>query len=156
MWSRQDRERDLRALLTKIEAACEPRKDLVTQILDEACPRLQSSGRLYEGVERLLAAQAWIDLGTWLVGWELPDWRLHRLSCDDSRWNCLITLRGLALNWVEDVVEYQHDNLALAIFGAFVEAQLLRVKEPASSNVISFRKTGPDDDAPGTKTQPND
>lgn len=149
MWPKRDRERELRALLTTIEAAHEPRKDLIARILHEACPRLRSSATSNEAVDRLFAAQAWLDLGLWLIGWELPDWSLHRLSCDDSRWSCMITLRGLVLNWVEDVVEYQHDNLALAIFGALAEAQLLRVKEPTLSNVVSFRRAGSRDDAPG-------
>ncbi|WP_414472467.1 hypothetical protein [Microvirga sp. M2] len=149
MWSKRDRERELRALLAAIEAADEPRRSLVAKILREACPRLQSSIHSNEVADRLFAAHAWLDLGVWLIGWELPDWSLHRLSCDDRRWSCMITLRGLALNWAEDVVEYQHDNLVLALFGALVEAQRLRINEPASSNVVSFRTARTNGHMPG-------
>ncbi len=145
MWSKRDRERELRAVLSRIEVAGEPRRTLVADVLRHACPRLGTSLKPSEFVQRLIAAEAWVDLGLWLIGWELPDWSVHRLSCDDSRWNCLISLKGLAINWAEDVVEFQHDNLALAILGALVEAQLRRVKEPTASNVISFRRAKWDD-----------
>ena len=65
---------------------------------------------------------------------------VHRLSCDDSRWNCSICVRGLAINWVEDVAEFQHDNPALAIFGALVQAQLRKIQGLAPSNVTPFRR----------------
>jgi hypothetical protein len=91
-----------------------------------------------EDVRRLIEAEAWIDLALWLIGWELPDWGIHHLSCDDTRWNCTICVRGLAINWVEDVAEFQHDNLALAVFGAFVQAQLQKAQGRAPSNIIPF------------------
>ena len=91
-------------------------------------------------VERLIEAEAWVDLGFWLIGWELPDWVIHRLSCDDSRWNCAICVRGLAINWVEDVAEFQHGNPALAILGAFVQAQVQKAQGHGPSNVTVFRR----------------
>jgi hypothetical protein len=93
-------------------------------------------------VRRLVEAEAWVDLGFWLIGWELPDWVIHRLSCDDQRWNCAICVRGLAINWIEDVAEFQHDNPALAIFGTLVLAQLRKTQGPTPSNVTPFRRTG--------------
>ena len=71
--------------------------------------------------------------------WELPDWVIHRLSCDDRRWNCAICVRGLAINWIEDVAEFQHDD-ALAIFGAFVQAQIQKMGGQSPSNVTPFRR----------------
>jgi hypothetical protein len=88
----------------------------------------------------LAEAEAWVGLGFWLIGWELPDWVVHRVSRDDSRWSCSICVRGLAINWVEDVAEFQHDNLALAIFGALVLAQLRKIQGPAPSNNNPFRR----------------
>jgi hypothetical protein len=142
MWLQQNQERDLRSLLLRLEAAHEPTNAIVSEVLQHACPRLRGALKPHDLVQRLIEAEAWVDLGFWLIGWELPDWVVHRLSCDDSRWSCSICVRGLAINWVEDVAEFQHDEPALAIFGALVQAQLRKIQGPAPSNVTPFRRTG--------------
>jgi hypothetical protein len=141
MWFKRNQERHLRSLLSRIEAAPEPTHGIVAEILQQACPRLQGSYEPNDFVERLIAAEAWVDLGFWLIGWELPDWVIHRLSCDDRRWNCAICVRGLAINWIEDVAEFQHGSPALAILGALVQAQLRKNQGPNPSNVTPFRRT---------------
>src|SRR5690349_6434061 len=108
MWPKQNLERDLRSLLSRIETASQPTSGLLAEILHRACPRLRGASKTSEVVQRLIEAEAWVDLGFWLIGWELPDWALHRLSCDDVRWNCAICVRGLAINWVDDIAEFQH------------------------------------------------
>ena len=140
MWLTRDHQRDLRSLLSEIERASEPSDELVAALLQHACPRLQAAPRPNTLVRRLIEAQAWVDLGCWLVGWELPDWVIHRMSCDEKRWNCAICVRGLAINWVEDVAEFQHDHPALAIFGALAQAQLRKTQGPLPSNVTPFRR----------------
>lgn len=145
MWPRQNLakqnlERDCRALLSRIESASQPTGGLVAELLQNACPRLQSAIGPNDAVKRLMEAQAWLDLGFWLIGWELPDWSIHRLSCDDRRWNCAICVRGLAINWIEDVAEFQHDHPALAIMGALVQAQIQKMQGRAPSNVTPFRR----------------
>lgn len=138
--ARQNLERDRRALLSRIETASQPMDSLVAELLQCACPRLQSAITFDDAAKRLIEAQAWLDLGFWLIGWELPDWSIHRLSCDDQRWNCVICVRGLAINWIEDVAEFQHGDPALAIFGALVQAQILKMQGRAPSNVTPFRR----------------
>lgn len=140
MWLKQNPERDLRSLLSRIGTASQPQAGLIADVLDSACPRLKAAIQPNALVQRLSEAEAWVDLGFWLIGWELPDWTIHRLSCDDSRWNCAICVRGLASNWVEDVAEFQHDNPALAILGAFVQAQVQRAQGRSPSNVTVFRR----------------
>lgn len=142
MWLQKNQERDLRSVLSQIERASEPTGDLVAQLLLHGCPRLQGAPRPNCLVQRLVEAEAWVDLGFWLIGWELPDWVIHRLTCDDQRWNCAICVRGLAINWIEDVAEFQHDDPALAILGALVQAQLRKLQGPTPSNVTPFRRTG--------------
>jgi hypothetical protein len=117
-----------------------PRADVVADLLRYACPRLSAAIEPAALVQRFVEAEAWVDLGFWLIDWELPDWMIHRLSCDDSRWNCAICVRGLAINWTEDVAEFQHDHPALAIFGALAEAQLRKIGGHAPSNVTPFRR----------------
>lgn len=140
MWPKQNPERDLRSVLSRIETASQPTGGLVADVLEYACPRLKSAIQPNALVRRLIEAEAWVDLGFWLIGWELPDWAIHRLSCDDSRWNCTICVRGLAINWVEDVAEFQHSNPALAIMGAFVHAQVQKAQGRGPSNVTVFRR----------------
>jgi|SRR5215204_1461669 len=140
MWHMPNQERNLRSLLSRIEATREPTSDLVAELLLHACPRLQAVHGPNLVVQHLVEAKAWVDLGLWLVGWELPDWVVHRLSCDERQWNCAICVRGLAINWVEDIAEFQHDSLALAVLGALVQAQLRKLQGPAPSNVTPFRR----------------
>ena len=92
---------------------------------------------------RLIEAEAWIELGLWLIGWELPDRDVHQLSRGDHAWNCSICVRGLAPNWLDDVADFQHASLALAILGALVDAQLRKVEGQAPSNVTAFRRREP-------------
>jgi hypothetical protein len=87
----------------------------------------------------MLHAEAWIDVGLWLIGWELPDWGLHSLSCDESSWNCTIGRRGLVINWA-DVADFRHETAALAVIGAFVQAQLNKLEGRAPSIVVPFRR----------------
>jgi hypothetical protein len=140
MWRKRNQERVLRSLLSRIEMASRPTGDIVAELLDHACPRFQSTPKPTTPVLRLIEAEAWVELGFWLVGWELPDWVIHHLSCDDRRWSCAICVRGLAINWVEDVADFQHDDPALAIFGALVQAQLRKIQGSAPSNVTPFRR----------------
>ena len=142
MWLQRNQERDLRSLLSRIETASAPTGGLVAELLHRACPRLQGAPGPNDLVQRLVEAEAWVELGFWLIGWELPDWVIHRLSCDDRQWNCAICVRGLAINWSEDIAEFQHDNPALAILGALVQAQLRKIQGPTPSNVTPFRRMG--------------
>src|SRR3954447_3906540 len=80
MWRKRDQEADLRVLLTRIDGAPEPTRDLVEDILHHACPRLQGSLEPSDFVMRLVEAEAWVELGLWLIGWELPEWDVHQLS----------------------------------------------------------------------------
>ena len=111
MWSKRNQEQHLRVLLSRIDCAPEPTRDLVAEILHHACPRLQGSLTPNDLVVRLIEAEAWVELGLWLIGWELPDWDVHQLSRGDHSWNCSICVRGLARNWVDDVADFQHGSL---------------------------------------------
>ena len=143
MWSKRNQDRHLWALRSEIDCAPEPTKDLVADVLYYACPRLQASLTPNDLVVRLIEAEAWIELGLWLIGWELPDMDVHQLTRGDHAWNCSICVRGLASNWLGDVADFQHGSLALAILGALVEAQLRKVEGQAPSNVTAFRRRAP-------------
>ena len=42
------------------------------------------------------------------------------------------------MNWSDDIVEFQHEELALAIYGALVQAQIKKLRGTAQSNVATF------------------
>ena len=42
------------------------------------------------------------------------------------------------MNWSDDIVEFQHEELALAIYGALVQAQIRKLRGTAQSNVTTF------------------
>ena len=88
----------------------------------------------------MIHAEAWVDLGLLLIAWELPDWSVRSLSCDESCWSCSIGRRDLTINWA-DVPEFQHETVALAVIGALVQAQLDKLPGLAPSTVLPFRRT---------------
>jgi hypothetical protein len=88
IWPRWNLERELRSLLARVESARQVDVDLLSRILAGACPRLGASLAPKTEVDRLTQAEAWVELGLWLIGWELPDWGVHRLTRDDARWSC--------------------------------------------------------------------
>src|SRR3954471_13289163 len=111
MWRKRDQEADLRALLTRIDGAPDPTRDPVEEILQHACPRLQVCLEPSDFLMRLIEAEAWAELGLWLIGWELPEWDVHQLSRGDDFWNCSIFVSGLAHNWLDDIADFQHESL---------------------------------------------
>ena len=121
MRPKRNQDHALRALRSRIDGAPEPTRDLVTDVLQHACPRLNTSFTPNDVVVRLFEAEAWVELGLWLIRWELPGWGVHQLSCGDHTWNGSICIRGLAHHWLDDVADFQHSSLALAILGALVE-----------------------------------
>jgi hypothetical protein len=143
MLPRQNLERELHSLSARIEMAQRIDADLLARILAGACPRLGTSLEPKAEVERLIQAEAWVELGLWLIGWELPEWCVHSLTRDEACWCCSIGVGGIAVNWVEDIVEFQHDSLPLAVLGAFVQAQLRKAQGATPSNVTPFRRPDP-------------
>jgi hypothetical protein len=141
MWPKQNPEFDLDSLLARIETARRIDPDRPTAILRGACPRLAATPAPTAEVDRLIKAEAWVELGLWLIAWELPDWSVHCLARDEARWSCSIGVNGIAVNWIEDVVEFQHDSLPLAVLGAFVQAQLRKARGGTPSNVAPFRRS---------------
>jgi len=143
MWPKRNQDCDLRALRSRIDCAPEPTRNLVADVLQHACPRLNASFNPNDLVVRLFEAGAWVELALWLIGWELPDWDIHQLSRGDCSWNCSICVRGLARHWLDDDADFQHSSLALAILGAPVEAQLWKAEGQAPSNVTVLGRREP-------------
>lgn len=139
MASRLNQERALEIVLAQIEAAPLPSQALVAEVLEHACPRLRACPAQAAMVQRMIETEAWVDVGLQLIGWELPDWSVHNLSCDESAWSCSIGRRGLAINWA-DVAAFHHESVALAVMGALVQAQLSKTEGAVTSTVVAFAR----------------
>jgi hypothetical protein len=157
MWPKQDRLKHLRSLSARIEAADNTDAELVSDVRHCACPRLASALAPAADLARLVDAGAWLEVGLRLIAWELPDWSVHRLDRDDCGWCCSIGISGLASNWMDDVVEFQHHSLSLAVLGAFVQAQLRKTQGVGLSNITPFRqRTSTDHRAGATELRRDD
>jgi hypothetical protein len=58
-----------------------------------ACTRLPSLRQMGKTItlDRLIEAGAWADAAITLIGFELPNWRLRRLVCEDGEWLCSLS-----------------------------------------------------------------
>jgi hypothetical protein len=80
--------------------------------------------------ERLIQAEAWTDAALALIDLELPLWQVRRIAYDEGEWYCALSRQRDLPDWLDRSIESRHADLALAILGAFVEAQ--RIAAPAS------------------------
>jgi hypothetical protein len=114
----------LRELQQDLRRARMVTPDLMTGAIVRACPRV----RVYQPAAkarlmRLIEEGAFVDAMLALLELELPQWKLRRLICEDAEWHCSLS-KWLALPAdLDDMVEGSHENLALAILTAFVEAR---------------------------------
>jgi hypothetical protein len=77
--------------------------------------------------EIVVAALALIDL-------ELPLWQVRRIAYDEGEWYCALSRERELPDWLDRSIEVRHADLALAVLGAFVEAQ--RIAAPSSRTSV--------------------
>lgn len=123
-------EQDLGALGSRMREASQPSPELLNEIVGAACRRLPSldQGAKTAHIQRLIASASWIDAALALIDFELPLWRVRRLSYDSGEWYCALSRERELPDWLDQCLETRHADLALAILCAFVEAQ--RISKP--------------------------
>lgn len=86
-----------------------------------SCKRLPAMRRTAEAqrLDRLVAAGAWMDAALALIEIELPAWHLRRLVFDDGEWHCALSTERHMPDWLDDAVETQDADMAVAIMKAF-------------------------------------
>src|SRR6202795_3629976 len=106
--------------------------ELMSEIVAAACRRFPSMGQTEKTarIERLIASEAWTDSALALIDLELPLWQVRRIAYDEGEWYCALSRERELPDWLRRSIEARHADLALAVLGAFVEAQ--RVSTPAS------------------------
>jgi hypothetical protein len=98
--------------------------ELMAGVIAQACTRYPGqSPAAKAGLDRLMASGAWTDAVLALLGLELPRWQLRRLVFDDGVWHCALSREpGLPFE-LDDMAEAVHENLPLAMLGAFLQAR---------------------------------
>jgi hypothetical protein len=124
--------RDPLVLSDRLRDAHAVTPELMSEIADTACRRFPSMGQSEKTarIERLIASEAWTDAALALIDLELPLWQVRRIAYDEGEWYCALSRERELPDWLDRSIEVRHTDLALAMLGAFVEAQ--RIAAPSS------------------------
>jgi hypothetical protein len=111
--------------LQKLQRAQALTPNLITELIEEACPRLAllPRGGMPARIAKLVEQAAWADIGLALINIELPGWTLRRLAYDDGDWHCSLSRQPNLPVEIDDSVDACHQLLPLAIFCALLAAQ---------------------------------
>jgi hypothetical protein len=118
---------------------------LMSEIVAAACRRFPSMGQSEKTarIERLIASQAWTDAALALIDLELPLWQVRRIAYDEGEWYCALSRERELPDWLDRSIEVRHADLALAMLGAFVEAQLIAAPSSRPSVPAVSRDANP-------------
>jgi len=110
--------------------------EFMAEIIDRTCRRFPSFGQSAKTarVERLIQSDAWTDAALALIDLELPQWQVRRLAYDQGEWYCALSRQRELPDWLDQSIEAQHADLALAMLTAFVEAR--HVTAPSSRTSV--------------------
>src|SRR5690349_1168005 len=136
---------DATALAGRIRDARALTPKLMSDLIAGACQRLPALGQT-DGTARLaelIRFGAFTDAAMLLVELELPLWQVRRLAYDEGEWHCALSRECELPDWLDQAIETRHADLALAILGAFVEAQRVSQGESRTS-VPAVNRTGLD------------
>jgi hypothetical protein len=73
-------------------------------------------------LDRVIEAGAWTDAAITLIGFELPNWSVRRLVCEDGEWVCSLSRQPNLSIFLDELAEGSHAVLALVVLRAFVAA----------------------------------
>ena len=123
-------------LAGRLRDASEVTAELMAEFIGNACRRFPSVGRSEKTarIERLIRSAAWTDAALALLDLELPQWQLRRIAYDQGEWYCALSRQRELPDWLDQSIEARHADLALAMLGAFVEAQ--RIAAPSSRTSV--------------------
>jgi hypothetical protein len=119
-------------LSDRLRAAHAMTAELMSEVVGAACRRFPSMGQTEKTarIERLISSEAWTDAALALIDLELPLWQVRRIAYDEGEWYCALSRERELPDWLDRSIEARHADLALAILGAFVDAQ--RISAPQS------------------------
>jgi hypothetical protein len=98
--------------------------DLFALVLAKVCPRLAlCKPTMLKHLHRLLETGAYVDAVLTILEFELPSWKLHRLTFDAGEWHCWLSRTPWVPVEFDDAAQAQHECLPLAILSSFIEAR---------------------------------
>jgi hypothetical protein len=114
----------LSALEEQLRRAQAITPELLAGVIAQACTRFAVHGPTAKAkVNRLIECGAWVDAALALIELEVPQWKLRRVIYEDGEWLCSLSKQpGLPLS-LDEVAEASHEDLALAILIAFLQAR---------------------------------
>ena len=121
----------LRALDDRLRDATEMNGELLAQVIEAACRRFPSTSQSAktERIGRLMESSAWTDAVLALIDLELPLWKARRIVYDEGEWQCALSRQRELPDWLDQSIEARHEDLAIAMLRAFVEAR--RISAPS-------------------------
>ena len=119
--------------------------ELVLEVIAEACRRFPSVGQTGKTarIERLIRSGAWTDAALALIDLELPQWQVRRIAYDEGEWYCALSRERELPDWLDQSIEARHADLALAILGAFADAQAVTAPSSRTSVPVVSRDVNP-------------
>jgi hypothetical protein len=116
---------ELGALNERLRLATEVSPQLLKEVTEEACRRFPSMAQSDKTtrIERFIRSGAWTDTALALIDLELPLWQVRRIAYDEGEWHCALSRQRELPDWLDQSIEAHHEDLALAILCAFVEAR---------------------------------
>jgi hypothetical protein len=137
MFTRLDCESKLPDLQGQLRRAHDVTPGLMSKVIAGAGTRFTMPSCAGQGakIDRLIASEVWTEAALALVELELPQWRLHRLVCEENTWVCWLSQQWAPRVWHSDCAETRRQSLPLAVLGALIEAQ--QCSEPLSMRAAS-------------------
>jgi hypothetical protein len=129
------RQADPAGLVERLRTAPAASPALVREVIDKVCRRFSLLARRERTarVELLICDHAFTDAALALIELEQPQWQLRRIGYDGGQWHCALSRERELPDWLDQWVEAQHADLALALLTAFVEVQLSAAASSRSS-----------------------
>jgi hypothetical protein len=116
--------RQLETLIKDVREAPALNRDLFVKIIEEGGRRLWNlNGRSRAPLSRLVEQGAWIDASLTLLECDSPQWKLRRLLREDGEWFCSLSKCPSVPLELDDTADAHHEDAALAILSAFLEAE---------------------------------
>jgi hypothetical protein len=116
---------DLNQLDARLCSAPAVTVELLSDVLEASCPRLALLRHTDRAArtEQMVASGAWTDAALALLALELPQWQLRRLIYDEGQWHCALSRQREMPEWLDQSIDADHTDLAIAILRAFVAAR---------------------------------
>lgn len=141
----QNHDGALARLSDRLVSAQTATPEFVSEFIGTACTRLPAlnNAGAPSRINRLIEAGAWTDAALALVEAELPQWKLRCLEYDEGAWHCSLSGQWELPAWLDSSVDAHHQNLALAILSALLEARRMdAISAAAKPRIVPAIKQG--------------